>query len=91
MTMQAQYFCYVYNAPEGTPLMYALEAGDLAEAVAETRRMMRDERTAFAEIWDGVSQGMVERVEQTEPMGLRKAGLLRALRRGRPSSGSSRP
>lgn len=88
--MQTQFFCYVYSAPEGTPLMYALEADTLPEAVDETRRMLRDERASavFAEIWDGVSKGMVERVE---PLGLKKAGLLRSVRRGRTSSTSSKP
>ena len=85
--MHAQFFCYVYDAPEGTPHMFALDADSWPEAVSETRRMMLDEAGgAFAEIWDGAG----ERVTRIDGPA-RSGGLLRSLRRDRPSSRFSRP
>ena len=87
MNTYTQYFCYVYDAPEGTPNMFALDADSLPEAVSETRRMMMDDAdSAFAEIWDGAGEG-VTRIDGPA----RSGGLLRSLRRGRPSSRLSRP
>ena len=89
MQTHAHYFCYVYDAPEGTPLMFALDADSLPEAVSETRRMMLDENagSVFAEIWDGAGESVVTRVDGAPKAG----GLLRSLRRDRPSSRFSRP
>jgi hypothetical protein len=85
--MHAQFFCYVYDAPEGTPNMFALDADSLPEAVSETRRMMLDDTaSAFAEIWDGAGES-VTRIDSPPKAG----GLLRSLRRDRPSSKPSRP
>lgn len=87
MQTHAQFFCFVYDAPEGTPNMYALDADSLPEAVSETRRMMLDDASsAFAEIWDGSGEG-VTRIDGPPKAG----GLLRSLRRARPSSRFSRP
>ena len=87
MQTHAQYFCYVYDAPEGTPNMFALEADSLNEAVSETRRMMRDDAgSAFAEIWDGAGES-VTRIDGPPKEG----GLLRSLRRDRPSLRLSKP
>jgi hypothetical protein len=90
MNAHTQYFCYVYDAPGRTPQMLALEADSFTEAIQETRRVMRDETGAegFAEIWDSsaASQAMT-RVEPAPGAG----GLLRSIRRGRPSSRFSRP
>ena len=87
--MHAQFFCYVYDAPEGTPLMFALDADSLPEAVSETRRMMLGENagSVFAEIWDGDGDSVVTRIDGAS----RSGGLLRSLRRDRPSSRFSRP
>ena len=86
MHTNAQYFCYVYDAPEGTPNMFALDADNWLEAVSETRRMMlEDAGSAFAEIWDGAGESMT-RVDLPRP-----SGLLKSLRRGRPSSRFSKP
>jgi hypothetical protein len=91
MHTHAQYFCYVYDAPEGTPMMLALDADSLPEAVSETRRMMLDENagSAFAEIWDGAGDTVVTRIDGAPRSGA--SGLLRSLRRVRPSSRLSRP
>lgn len=91
MHTHAQYFCYVYDAPEGTPMMFALDADSLPEAVSETRRMMLDENagSAFAEIWDGAGDSVVTRIDGAPRAG--PGGLLRSLRRARPSSRFSRP
>lgn len=87
MQTHAQYFCYVYDAPEGTPQMFALDADNWPEAVSETRRMMLDEAgSAFAEIWDGAGEA-VTRIDGPPKAG----GLLRSLRRARPFSRLSRP
>ena len=91
MHTHAQYFCYVYDAPEGTPMLFALDADSLPEAVSETRRMMLDENadSAFAEIWDGAGESVVTRIDGAARSGA--GGLLRSLRRARPSSRFSRP
>lgn len=91
MNTYTQYFCYVYDAPEGTPLMLALDADSLPEAVSETRRMMLGENadSAFAEIWDGAGENVVTRIDGASRSGA--GGLLRSLRRARPSSRLSRP
>jgi hypothetical protein len=91
MQMHAQFFCYVYDAPEGTPLMLALDADSLPEAVSETRRMMLGENagSAFAEIWDGAGDSVMTRIDGASRPG--PGGLLRSLRRARPSSRLSRP
>jgi len=87
MQTHAQFFCYVYDAPEGTPNMYALDADSWPEAVSETRRMMLDDaRSAYAEIWDGAGES-VTRIDGP----LKPGGLLRSLRRARPFSRLSRP
>lgn len=87
MHTNTQYFCYVYDAPESTPNMFALDADSFLEAVSETRRMMLEEAgSAFAEIWDGAGEN-VTRIDGPP----RGGGLLRTLRRARPSSGFSRP
>lgn len=87
MHTNVQYFCYVYDAPEGTPQMFALDADSWPEAVSETRRMMLDEAcSAFAEIWDGAGES-VTRIDGPPKPG----GRLRSLRRVRPSSRLSRP
>ncbi|MEN5144791.1 hypothetical protein [Brevundimonas diminuta] len=90
METQTQFFCYVYDAPERTPQMFPLEADTFADAVHETRRVMRDEGEAgaFAEIWDSWAGDQVMTRIEAPPA---KGGLLRVLRRNRPSSGSSRP
>ncbi len=69
MNTYTQYFCYVYDAPEGTPLMLALDAESLPEAVSETRRMMLGENadSAFAEIWDGTGENVVTRIDGARP------------------------
>jgi hypothetical protein len=89
MNTHTQYFCYVYDAPESTPLMFALDADSFPEAVQETRLRLLDENgdAAFAEIWDGSGEGAMTRVAG-QP---RSGGLLRSLRRARPSSRFSRP
>ena len=87
MHTNVQYFCYVYDAPESTPQMFALDAGNWPEAISETRRVMLDEAgSAFAEIWDGAGEN-VTRIDGPPKPG----GLLRSLRRDRPSSRFSRP
>ncbi|GAA0769303.1 MAG TPA: hypothetical protein DCG71_06170 [Brevundimonas sp.] len=90
METHTQYFCYVYDAPGRTPQMFPLEADSFTEAVQETQRMMLDETGAevFAEIWDSsaVDQSMT-RVDALPGEG----GLLRTLRRDRPSSRFSKP
>ncbi|MET4684637.1 hypothetical protein [Brevundimonas faecalis] len=94
MQRHAQYFCYVYDAPERTPIMFALDADSLAEAVTETRRMMADGGGAgFAEIWDSGRDSIVRRIKAAAEgaPGPEGEGRLRWLRRGRPSSGSSKP
>lgn len=87
--MHAQYFCYVYDAPESTPLMFALDADSFPEAVQETRLRLLDESgvSAFAEIWDGSREGMMTRIAGM-PM---PARLLGSFKRARPSSRFSRP
>ncbi|MBD7940249.1 hypothetical protein [Brevundimonas guildfordensis] len=90
MTTLPQFFCYVYDAPDRTPQMLALEADTFLEAIRETRRVMRGENGAdvFAEIWDSSQLGgQVTRIE-APPGG---AGLLRSIRRNRPFSRFSRP
>ena len=88
MNTHTQYFCYVYDAPESTPLMFALEADSFPEAVQETRLRLQDENddAVFAEIWDGSGEGTMTRVAVAP----RSAGLLRSLRRDRPFSRLSR-
>ena len=90
MTTLPQFFCYVYDAPGRTPQMLALEANTFTEAIRETRRVMRGESgvEAFAEIWDSSELGgQVTRIDALPGGG----GLLRSLRRARPSSRLSRP
>lgn len=90
METPTPYFCYVYDAPEGTPQMFPLEARNLGEAILETQRVMLDEGEAgaFAEIWDSsTADQAVTRVDAPPGSG----GLLRSLRRDRLSSRSSRP
>lgn len=84
--MRPHYFCYVYDVPEGTPLMFPLEADTLTEAVSETRRVMADDQahSRFAEIWDGETGSAVTRVAGPIPQPV-APGLLRSLRRDRPS------
>lgn len=87
MHTNVQYFCYVYDAPESTPQMFALDADSWPEAINETRRVMLDEAgSAFAEIWDGAGEN-VTRIDGPPKPG----GLLRSLRRDRPFSRLSRP
>ncbi|WEK59047.1 MAG: hypothetical protein P0Y52_05755 [Candidatus Brevundimonas phytovorans] len=87
MHTNAQYFCYVYDATEGTPQMFALDADSWPEAVSETRRVMLDEAgSAFAEIWDGAGESVM-RIDGPPQAG----GLLRSLRRARPFSRLSKP
>jgi hypothetical protein len=84
METHTQYFCYVYDAPGRTPQMFPLEA------IQETQRMMLDETgdQAFAEIWDSAAAGeAMTRIEA--PPG--EGGLLRSIRRDRPSSRFSTP
>lgn len=90
METHTQYFCYVYDAPGRTPQMFPLEADSFTEAIQETQRMMLDETgdEAFAEIWDSAATGeAMTRIEAPHGEG----GLLRSIRRGRPSSRFSRP
>lgn len=84
--MRPQYFCYVYDLPEATPLMFPLEADTLPDAVSEARQMITDDRSypAFAEIWDGLKDSVVTRVDPPIPEPT-APGLLRSLRRVRPS------
>lgn len=90
METHTQYFCYVYDALGRTPQMFPLEAASFTEAVRETQRMMRDEAGAevFAEIWDSdAADQAMTRVDVLPGEGR----LSRPLRRGRPSSGFSKP
>lgn len=89
MNTHTQYFCYVYDAPESTPLMFVLDADSFPEAVQETRLRLQDENgdAVFAEIWDGSGEGAMTRVAGAP----RSVGLLRSLRRARPFSRFSRP
>ncbi len=82
--MRSQYFCYVYDVPEGTPVMFPMEADTLPDAVSEARRAMDGDRThsRFAEIWDGGKGGAVIRVEGPKAPSARP-GLLRSLKRDR--------
>lgn len=90
METHTQYFCYVYDAPGRTPHMFPLEAHSFSEAVQETQRMMLDETgtETFAEIWDSMANG--EAMTRVEPAP-KERGLLRSIRRDRPSSRFSRP
>lgn len=90
METHTQYFCYVYGAPGRTPHMVPLEADSFTEAVQEAQRMMLDETgaEAFAEIWDSSAKG--EAMTRVQP-GTRESGLLRSIRRDRPSLRFSRP
>lgn len=83
--MRPQYFCYVYDLPEATPLMFPLEADTLPDAVSEARQMISEDRShpAFAEIWDGRNDSVVTRVDTPIPEAT-PPGLLRSVRRYRP-------